>query len=261
MPYIDNEGIRIYFETEGEGPPLVMAHGVNTSLESWRQHGYVDALKGEYRLILFDVRGHGKSDKPVVPEAYQFKVMVGDVIAILDELGLDKAHYLGISMGAGLGLSAARNSPNRFASFILGGISPYQGEEVRKMLEEGTRRMEAILKDPEAFFAAREQRLGRPLTAEEKSALVPNDLEAMIARGKGFLSGTRPTDSDLAAITQPCLIYCGELDPLHSGAIQMVSHMPNARFVSLPGVDHNGSLIRSDLVLPHIKKFLAEISV
>src|SRR3954447_26749762 len=70
MPYASNDGVRIYYEREGSGPPLVLHHGFTRSLEGWRDNGYADVLNTEYELILMDARGHGRSDKPHDPAAY-----------------------------------------------------------------------------------------------------------------------------------------------------------------------------------------------
>ncbi|MDP6798348.1 MAG: alpha/beta hydrolase [SAR202 cluster bacterium] len=62
MPFADNEGTRIHYHVEGSGPPLVLQHGLTSSLENWYAYGYVEPLKAAHQLILIDVRGHGKSD-------------------------------------------------------------------------------------------------------------------------------------------------------------------------------------------------------
>jgi pimeloyl-ACP methyl ester carboxylesterase len=67
MPYVDNDGVRIHYEVEGHGPSLVLQHGFTHSLRRWYLHGYVDALRNDYELVLIDARGHGKSDKPLDP--------------------------------------------------------------------------------------------------------------------------------------------------------------------------------------------------
>ena len=77
MPYTKNGDVNIYYEVEGEGPPLVMLHGLTSSLEGWRESGYIDALKDDYQLILMDARGHGKSDKPHDPAMYISENLVG----------------------------------------------------------------------------------------------------------------------------------------------------------------------------------------
>ena len=108
MPYADNEGVRIHYRTEGEGPPLLLHHWAVATMDNWDDFGYVAALKDDYRLVLLDARGHGGSDKPRAPEAYALEKRVGDIVAVLDDLGFAKAHYFGYSMGGWIGFGAAR---------------------------------------------------------------------------------------------------------------------------------------------------------
>ena len=125
MPYADNEGIRIHYKTEGEGSPLVLQHWSLATMENWYDYGYVSALKNDYRLILLDARGHGGSDKPHTPDAYELEKRVEDIVAVLDDLGIAKAHYFGYSMGGWIGFGVARYAPERFRSLIIGGAAPY----------------------------------------------------------------------------------------------------------------------------------------
>ena len=104
MPYVDSNGVRIHYHVQGCGPELVLQHGFTSSLQNWGAYGYVDALKGAYRLILIDARGHGDSDKPHNVDQYELSLRVGDVTSVLDDLGVGKAHYLGYSMGGRIGL-------------------------------------------------------------------------------------------------------------------------------------------------------------
>src|SRR3990172_464286 len=130
MPYATNpaDGVRIHYEVEGQGQPLMLVHGISGALQHWRINGYVDALRGDYRLVLVDARGHGESDKPHNPEAYAFKLMVGDLVAVLDALDISEDHYFGYSMGTLIGFRAPGFAPGRFHSLILGGHSPYRDD-------------------------------------------------------------------------------------------------------------------------------------
>ena len=121
MPNVDNEGVRIRYEVEGEGPALVLQHGFNANLETWHEFGYVEALRGDYRLILVDARGHGGSAKPHDAEAYDRKFMALDIVAVLDDLDVGRAHYLGYSMGGQLGFALAKFAPERLHSLMIGG--------------------------------------------------------------------------------------------------------------------------------------------
>jgi pimeloyl-ACP methyl ester carboxylesterase len=84
MPYVNNGGVRIHYQVEGEGPALVLQHGFTESVTDWYESGYVGALTPDYRLILIDARGHGASDKPHDPDAYALNRRVSDVAAVLD---------------------------------------------------------------------------------------------------------------------------------------------------------------------------------
>lgn len=124
MPYINNQGVRIHYQVEGEGPPLVLQHGFTDSLESWYEFGYVPALKHDYRLILLDARGHGGSEKPHEPAAYHAKLHVADILAVLDDLHIPTAHFYGYSTGGRIGFASAQYAPARSSAFILGGSQP-----------------------------------------------------------------------------------------------------------------------------------------
>ena len=110
MPFANNNGVKIYYEVEGQGPPLVLAHGISMGLNNWRRNGYTDALKKDFQLVLYDARGHGRSDKPHEPAAYGLLNMAEDVVAVLDDLGIGQAHYFGFSMGAKVGYWARHSS-------------------------------------------------------------------------------------------------------------------------------------------------------
>ncbi|MEE8353494.1 MAG: alpha/beta fold hydrolase, partial [Dehalococcoidales bacterium] len=87
MPYCENDGVKIHYEVEGDGPDLMMIHGFAANLEAnWRMPGVAGALRDENRLIMMDCRGHGESDKPTDPAMYGTK-MTGDILCLMEHLG------------------------------------------------------------------------------------------------------------------------------------------------------------------------------
>jgi pimeloyl-ACP methyl ester carboxylesterase len=126
MPYANSQGVRIHYQIEGAGVPLVLQHGFSDSLESWYEQGYVERLQDAYQLILIDARGHGASDKPHDSAAYDFQSNVADILAVLDALHIPTAHFLGYSMGGQIGFALAQYAAARFASLIIGGADPYR---------------------------------------------------------------------------------------------------------------------------------------
>jgi pimeloyl-ACP methyl ester carboxylesterase len=251
MPYATNRGVRIHYEIEGDGPPIVLLHGGLGNLKDWCRVGYVDYLKGDYQLVLIDVRGHGASDKPHDPGAYELDILVNDIVAVLDNLHFRKSHFLGYSLGGRLGFGAAKYHPERFYSFIIGGAHPYMLDQ--KELEAD---LQLFKKGIGAVIASMEDSSESKMAPERRADLVANDLDAVAAlfsasHWRGSLEDVLP------GMVMPCLIFAGEDDPLYVGAKECVRSMPSARFISLPGLGHSEVLLKSKDLLPHITKFLA----
>jgi pimeloyl-ACP methyl ester carboxylesterase len=251
MLYADNEGIRIHYQTEGEGPPLVLQHWSLATMESWYDYGYVSALKNDYRLILLDARGHGASDKPHRLEAYGLKERVKDIVAVLDDLGIAQAHFFGYSMGGWIGFGVARYAPERFRSLIIGGQHPYAQnmDGLRQLVQYG------VENGSEAFVAMWEENFGT-LSSETSERMLAYDYEALlaVAQDRESLEAVLPT------MRIPCLLYIGEMDEVYPMAKESAKQIANVTFVTLPGLDHGEAIRRSDEVLPHVKKFLAAVN-
>jgi pimeloyl-ACP methyl ester carboxylesterase len=263
MPFANNTGIRIHFEVEGSEAslPLIMQHGLQSSLETWRDSGYVAALKDDYRLILVDERGHGGSDKPHDPATYRPIDFTHDILSILDLMGIDKAAYWGYSMGASIGFHGiARYALSRFNSLILGGMSPYMMEtEKRETLPRYTSLKMAAEQGMEAYISSLERKDGFKYHPDYRARLLANDPVALFAVIQS-MSTWPGADDILSKINVPCLVYAGEADPFCSGAKKGAAAIPNARFVSFPGLNHVQTSRASELVLPHVKQFLAEVN-
>src|SRR5918998_5053212 len=248
MPYAENRGVHIHYEAEGEGSPLVLAHGFSDTLEGWREYGYAAELKKEHRLVLVDARGHGASDKPHDPEAAAgLEQRPADVVAVLDDLGIDRAHYFGYSLGGWIGFGLARYAPERVRSLIIGGAQPY-GQSMELYRQGLTGGMEG-------WVAVVEKMLGSPLTPDTKGRLLGNDARALLAS----VAYDRPDISEiLPAMTMPSLLYAGEADPLRPLVERCASELSGGRFFALPGANHIQGAVRSDLVLPQVVEFLAK---
>jgi len=221
--------------------------------------GYVDVLRDNFQLILFDARGHGQSDKPHAASEYGVK-MVDDVVAVLDSLGIIKAHYFGYSLGAATGFALATYHAERFNSFILGGMGPYNFPEVMvKAMKVSIDGFKLLSTEPEEYILWMERLLGRSLMPYEKREFLGRDTDVLIAINTALLNTPPLTDSELAAISLPCLIYCGNLDPFHSGAKESVDYMLQARFLSLSGLNHITAFTDVNVVLPQIQIFLSDV--
>jgi pimeloyl-ACP methyl ester carboxylesterase len=252
MPYAHNDDIRIHYRVVGMGPPLLLHHGLTGSLESWRDAGYIDALQNEYQLILLDARGHGASDKPHAPAAYTMEHRVGDIIAVLDDLDIASTHFFGYSYGGRAGLEFATLAPHRARSLIIGGagagaLNPQDPNPVRDLFAAG----------PKVVLA----KVGQfgPVSASMRAHLFANDMEALVA----ILNSPRPNlETDLSALEMPFLVYVGAADEMYDTPEKIelfAKRLAKATFVSLPGLNHTQAIERSDLVLPHVQKFLRQV--
>ncbi|MBI4561650.1 MAG: alpha/beta fold hydrolase, partial [Candidatus Rokubacteria bacterium] len=103
MPTATLNGIRLYYEVHGQGAPLVLLHGFAGTAESWRPQ--ISALAASYRLILYDARGHWRSESPKEAHAYSHDVAVEDLRALLDHAGAGPAIVGGLSMGGVIALA------------------------------------------------------------------------------------------------------------------------------------------------------------
>lgn len=135
MPMIVNEKQRIFFTIEGErGPYLLLHHGLLGSHRDWYDLGYINALSENFRLIVVDARGHGRSEKSLEPQHYDLGAMASDAWAVINSLDVRNVSVIGFSLGALVGFEMAIKNPNRVNSLILGGEGVWVDENWNKKL-------------------------------------------------------------------------------------------------------------------------------
>ncbi len=250
MPYASNEGVRIHYEEEGKGDPLVLLHGFGVTGDAWHTGGHVDALNDAFRVITMDARGHGRSDKPQNPEAYRLPERVGDVTAVLDAAGVDTAYFLGYSLGGVTGFGLSKYAPERFRSVIVLGAQPYSEEYPEDFETWGQRYIDHGVA---AAIENREKESG-PLSDEQKAELEARDWTAL---GAALVSTSRiqGLSEGISQGRIPYLLLCGTGDEDHDLAKQASAEFPNVSFTSLEGLDHHGSRSRLDILIPIVRDF------
>ncbi len=212
-------------------------------------------FRDDYELILLDPRGHGASDKPHDPTDYAFDRRVADVTAVLDHAGIERAIFWGYSMGGHVGYAFARYAPQRFHALIIGGMHPYA-----KPPESPMRQYAETLRVGRAagMVAGLEQRFG-PEPPARRARLLANDADALAADSTAMCAAPSFADA-LASLCIPVLIYAGDCDqPNHDNAERAATDIPQVTFVTLPGLEHMQGIVRSDLVIPHVRAFLAAV--
>src|SRR5450432_2052757 len=103
MPKLNRDGVELYYEVHGEGPALLLTHGYSATSQMWR--GQIEAFSKHYRLIVWDMRGHGQSAYPEDQGAYSEAATVADMAALLDAVGAKRAIVGGLSLGGYMSLA------------------------------------------------------------------------------------------------------------------------------------------------------------
>ena len=258
MPYVNNEGIKIHYVVEGQGTPIVMIHASMGSYKEWYSPGFVNKLKSDYKLILVDLRGHGESDYPHDSAQYSSQHFASDIIAILDELNISKAHCWGYSMGGTIAFWLSKYYSERFLSFIIGGAYPqmYTGEALKRHLH-----VKDLIMDHGADGLIRYVReRGDILNEDGENHLRSLDYKSI----KAWLDSEdlyNRVDQHLPKLKIPFLFYAGEKDEWnpHPHLVEISKMMQKAETVLFPDVGHDVHY-RKGMVLPHVIEFLENVN-
>src|ERR1700744_5652726 len=124
MAQFERDGLAIAYDDIGSGECVVLIHGFASNRnENWRRVGWYGAIERKrMRLLALDVRGHGESAKPHDAALYNSAALTGDVVALMDHAGINRAHIIGYSMGARIALATALAHPDRVDHLVIGGI-------------------------------------------------------------------------------------------------------------------------------------------
>jgi len=232
--------------------------------------GWVDALKDQYRLVPIDSRGNGQSDKPHETEAYRVRSMAEDVVAVLNDLGIDRTHYFGYSMGGIIGWGLGRHAPERVASLVIGGYgmddadpshSDPEWQQYFDLLRAGS---EAIVKSFREEVEKERKTAQNPALMDSLFPLRLKvasscDPEALLALHMSLQKEEMHIPELLPRLAIPCLLFVGEADGTFESAKKASRIIRHGRFVSFPGIGHMETWARVDLVLPHVLRFLGDV--
>ncbi|MEU5992514.1 alpha/beta fold hydrolase [Spirillospora sp. NPDC047418] len=246
--------MRIAFEVIGRGRPLVLLHGFFGDRTTWHHGGHVEALAGDHRLVLIDARGHGESDAPHDADSYRIGRQVDDVIAVLDALGVDRAAMWGASMGGTIGIHLAARHPSRLTALIAGGA--HAGAVAADPVEVA-QEAELFRTRGTAPFIAWLERSG-PLPPWFRTVMQAADQDALAALTSALATREDITDM-LAAASVPLLLLAGDQDSRLPSIRHTAAEVPGATLVELPNCGHLDAFLRTDLTLPVVRHFLAEI--
>lgn len=246
----------MHYELQGSGPPLLLHLGAGGDSELWRAAGYVEPLSRTYTCILFDHRGHGRSDHPVTVEANHIDRYVDDVVALLDHLGHSSVSFFGWSSAVSIGLKAAQMHPRRFESLVLfGGIARRATPE---QIAEGTRQRLALMREKGWWF------LLDDMVAAEKLPVPQWFLDRVAATDVGpWIASTeaRPTWrwspwNAMPEVKATTLLLAGELEDPEDVLAEVAAAMPRAKRIRVPDREHINAFLYSEFVVPRVLEFL-----
>jgi 3-oxoadipate enol-lactonase len=222
------------------GTPVVLHHPLATHLGTW--DALTASLNKTYRVIRFDARGHGASAAP--PGPYNFETLSADVIALMDHLGVKKAHYLGLSMGGFVGQYLGLLHPDRLHSLSLVSTSsatPAAGQALwdERITNSLTLGMGSVVDGAMQRWVAPSVIAGKPGLVQRLKTMITETPAPGYAGWCGAIRHLNITDK-IAAIKLPTLVVVGALDPATPPAAAEVIHkqIAGSKLVIMPGVSH-----------------------
>jgi 2-succinyl-6-hydroxy-2,4-cyclohexadiene-1-carboxylate synthase len=262
------DGVAFHVEIAGTGAPLVLLHGFTGSGESWAQH--IPVLSQHFLTVAIDLLGHGRTESPADPRWYRIERAAGNILAVLDHLGLTRAAVLGYSMGGRLALFLAARAPERVSALILESATPgiRDPDERRARAAQDLALADSIERDGITAFVDRWERLPlfatqTRLTGTERAALrtqrlaqcprgLANSLRAM---GQGEQP---PLFDDLPSLSMRVLIVVGAMDTAYCLLGREIARVtPHARLVIVPDAGHAVHLERPEEFRRTVLEFLA----
>ncbi len=227
--------MRLHHRLDGptDGPPLVLANSIGTTLELW--NGQLPALAREFRVLRYDQLGHGRSDVP--PGPYTIEQLARELLGLLDDLQIGRTSFCGLSLGGAVGMWLAANAPERLDRLVLAGTSAHFGPPERWIERAALVRTEGL----EPIADATMGRWFTPAFADVepfRDLLVATPPEGYAACCDALAAWDFRTE--LGRISAPTLVLVGEADPATppDQARLIADGIPGARLVVLAGAAH-----------------------
>jgi pimeloyl-ACP methyl ester carboxylesterase len=225
LPQFAADGCTLHYETSGSGEPVVLLHGFTSLGSSWLRHGWIDALAG-FRVITLDLPAHGESE---AIEDTSTPHLASLVVALLDEVGVERAAVVGFSFGGGVALQVAADAPDHVTRLVVGGVgdAALQPADVRAI--------ERMRRDAE---------------------LAGSDLEPLMPYLRdGWWPGS---PVGLRPLPMPALVILAEADEYMWPAEELLRRLRPTNVLRLPDRGHH-QVVPNDDVKEAVAEFLAEL--
>jgi pimeloyl-ACP methyl ester carboxylesterase len=265
-----NDGVDLAVEVAGEGPGLMLVHGLGGWKEDFADH--VPTLARDHTVVTFDHRGHGESDKPTDPGAYSFARLVDDTLAVADASGLDHFRLLGHSMGGMVARTIVLQEPARVDAFIMMDTSagPVPGFDPTLMdlacdtaLNEGKAALKELIDFGAALDTPASDRLldERPGWQESEAKKWDGVSEIMwgtIARELAYQDDDLPALA--ASLRAPLLVLVGEQDkPFVRASDLVIAAIAHAQLAVIPDAGHSPQVENPQAWIAALTGFLSSL--
>lgn len=264
MPTVEVNGVELYYERQGEGPPVVFLHGATSDLQMWGHQ--VEALAGEYQVITFDARGHGRSEGSD-HDVYTIEMYADDLHGLIRELELESPGVVGLSLGGITGLKYAAQYDELSALAVSGALTPTQ----QSTTEWAVRRVVA----PAISWIGARMGYDRMLAINRWFAeQFGEDVDEVEAAGEELRDDEVETDTDLGSvmsgtnrysasgrleledITVPTLVMHGASEPFIEDHIPQFRRIPNVQVTEIPDAGHNTHVENPEAFTDAVRRFL-----
>ena len=249
MPILDRNGVAIHYEVHGQGPALLLSHGYSATCRMW--DGQIAALEDRYRVIVWDMRGHGQSASPPDATAYSEALTVADMAAVLDAADASQAIIAGLSLGGYMSLAFHARHPDRTRALMLFDTGPgFRSDSAREAWNARARTRADDL-DTRGFAA-----LGK---SDEVLMSRHRTAAGLAGAARGMLTQDNDTVfRSLAAIRVPTLVLVGANDTNFLAATDyMAAKIPGATKVVIPDAGHAANLHQPAHFNSAVESFLA----
>lgn len=258
MPYAHNNGVRYHFVEQGAGEPLVLLHGFTGSVINWQTQ--IDFLGRYFRVIAFDLLGHGRTDAPDDPTRYRIENAAIDLVSLFTELIGKPVNLLGYSMGGRLAMHLAAHHADRISRLLLESASPglateqeridrtLRDDELADQIERNGVASFVSVWEHQPIFAT-QKRLDAQVRSRLRQQRLQNEARGLANSLRGMGTGVQPSLwEQLAAVRTPTLLLAGELDRKFVGiAEQMHARLLNSTLAQIPDAGHTIHLEQPDV--------------
>lgn len=271
MPSVAINGVDLYYEEAGSGSPILFIHELAGDYRSWEPQ--MRHFARNHRCIVYSARGYHPSSVPDNEDAYSQRQAADDAVSLLDRLGIDRAHIVGLSMGSFTTLHFGIYHPKRALSLTIVGCGSGSAPETFETSQRRYKSMgEAILQGGfEQFvdsYAGGEYRLSFKAKDPRGWAEFRQRLAEHSAFGKAMtlmnVQGKRPClydmEDEIRQVKVPALVVCGDLDqPCIQPSIYLARTLQNAGLCILPKTSHTVNLEEPEMFNTQLQAFLAAV--